>query len=157
MSRILFALLALTASAAFSHDYTRGHLAIGHPWSRPTAPGVPVGVAYLTITNNGPTEEVLLGARSPAAARVELHQTIVSEGMARMRPLPRIAISPGATVRIAPGGIHFMLFDLAAPLALGAEVPLILIFREAGEIEVAIEVETRDTAANAPRRRQPGQ
>ena len=86
MSRILLALLAFTASAAFAHDYTRSPLVISHPWSRPTAPGVQTGVAYLSITNNGPSEEVLLGARSPAATRVELHQTIVSEGMARMRP-----------------------------------------------------------------------
>lgn len=143
----LLALLALTASAAFSHDYTRGPLAIGHPWSRPTAPGVPVGVAYLSITNSGPTEEVLLGARSPAAARVELHQTLVSEGMARMRPLAQIAIAPGATVRIVPGGIHLMLFNLKSPLSLGDEVPLTLIFREAGEVDVAIKVEARDSAA----------
>ena len=40
-------------SAAFSHDYTLRPLVIGHPWSRPTAPGVPMGVAYLSITNNG--------------------------------------------------------------------------------------------------------
>jgi iron complex outermembrane receptor protein len=150
MSRFILALLALAASAAFAHDYTRGPLVIGHPWSRPTAPGVPTGVAYLSITNNGPTEEVLLGARSPAAERVELHQTIVSEGMARMRPLPQIAIAPGATVRIAPGGIHFMLFGLTAPLAPGDEVPLILSFRVAGDIEVGIKVETRDAAAVAP-------
>jgi iron complex outermembrane receptor protein len=109
-----------------------------------------MGVAYLSITNNGPTEEVLLGARSPAAARVELHQTIVSEGMARMRPLPQIAIAPGATVRIAPGGIHLMLFNLTAPLSIGDEVPLILSFREAGEFAVEIKVEARDTAAVAP-------
>ncbi len=146
MSRFLLALLVLTVSAAHSHDYTRGDLAIGHPWSRPTAAGIPTGVAYLSITNNGPTPEVLLGAHSPAAARVELHQTLVSEGMARMRPLPQIEIAPGETVRIAPGGIHFMLFNLKAPLTLGDAVPLTLRFRNAGEIEIEIEVEARDAA-----------
>jgi len=149
MSRFLLVLLALTASAAHPHDYTRGDLAIGHPWSRPTAAGIPTGVAYLSITNNGPAAEVLLGAHSPVAARIELHQTLISEGMARMRPLPQIEIAPGATVRIAPGGIHLMLFNLKAPLALGEEVPLTLRFRHAGEVEVKIKVEARDAAIAA--------
>jgi iron complex outermembrane receptor protein len=149
MSRFLLALLALTASAAFSHDYTHGDLAIGHPWSRPVAAGIPTGVAYLSITNNGSTGEILLGGRSSAALRVEMHQTIVSEGMARMRPLPQIAIAPGATVRIAPGGIHLMLFGLKQPLTLGANVPLTLLFRNAGEVEVTIKVEARDAATGA--------
>jgi copper(I)-binding protein len=146
MSRLLLAMLALSASAAFAHDYVRGHLAIGHPWSRPTAAGVPVGVVYLSITNNGPAEEILLGARSPAAGRVEVHQTVVSEGMARMRPMSQVVIAPGATARIEPGGVHFMLFDLKAPLSPGDRIPFILSFRGAGEVEIEVRVEARDTA-----------
>jgi iron complex outermembrane receptor protein len=146
---ILLACLAVAGPAAVAHDYTIGHLVIGHPWSRPAAAGIPTGVAYLTITNNGPKEEVLVGARTPAAQRVEIHQTIVSEGMARMRPLPQITIPPGGSVKIAPGGIHLMLVGLTVPLAAGDEIPLTLVFREAGDIEVEIKVEARDAAAAA--------
>jgi iron complex outermembrane receptor protein len=151
MSRTLLALLALAlvATAAPAHDYTVGSLQIGHPWSRPVAAGMPVGVAYLSITNHGKTEEVLLSARSPAAARVEIHQTIVSEGMARMRPLPQIAIAPGATVKIAPGGIHLMLLGLERAFVLGDEVPLTLTFRDAGDVPVVIKIEARDVTADA--------
>jgi iron complex outermembrane receptor protein len=150
MSRTSFlACLALAGSAAFAHDYTHGHLVIGHPWSRPAAAGMPTGVAYLTITNNGPKEEVLVGARTPAAQRVEIHQTSVSEGMARMRPLPQVRIVPGSTVKIAPGGIHLMLIGLEVPLTAGDEIPLTLVFREAGDVEVEISVESREAAVAA--------
>jgi len=77
---------------AVAHQYELGTLVIGHPWSRPTAPGMPMGVAYLSITNNGKTADALVAASSPAAARVEFHKTTLADGMARMRPLTEIAI-----------------------------------------------------------------
>lgn len=105
-----------------------------------------MGVAYLSITNNGTTEDALIAASSPVAARVEMHQTTISEGMARMRPLREIVIGAGKSVQIEPGGIHLMLVDLKAPLTAGTSVPLLLKFRSAGEITVQLKVEQRDDA-----------
>ena len=149
MTRVKRLCLALLAAAgltvaAGAHEFKIGALVISHPWSRPTAAGMPMGVAYLSITNNGKTEDVLIAVSSPAAARVEMHETTLSEGMARMRPLREIVIPPGKTVRIAPGGIHLMFVDLKAPLALGATVPLTLTFRVAGKVEVASSIEAHD-------------
>src|SRR4029077_15207155 len=118
---------------------------IRHPWSRPTAPGMPMGVAYFTITNHGNAPDVLVGASTPVAASVQMHQTTIAEGMARMRPLSEIVIAAGATVRIEPGGIHLMLADLKAPLEIGKPVPLELQFRVAGNITVQLTVEARTT------------
>ena len=129
---------------AGAHQYELGKLVIGHPWSRPTAPGIPMGVAYLSITNNGTGPDALIGASSPAAAAVQFHQTTISEGMARMRPLAEVPIPPGATVKIGPGGIHLMLVDLKAPLEAGKLVPLVLEFRKAGKITVELAVESPD-------------
>jgi copper(I)-binding protein len=146
MLRRLFALLAAgcLAAGAAAQPYELGPLTIDHPWSRPTAPGMPMGVAYFSVTNHGSAPDVLLGASTPAAASVQMHQTTFSEGMARMRPLTEIVIAPGATVRIEPGGIHLMLVDLKAPLELGKSVPLELQFRTAGKITVQLSVEARD-------------
>ncbi len=135
---------ALLAAPAAAHQYELGKLVIGHPWSRPTAPGIPMGVAYLSITNNGTEPDALIGASSPDAASVQFHQTTISEGMARMRPLGEVPIAPGATVKIGPGGIHLMLVDLKAPLEAGKLVPLVLEFRKAGKITVELAVESRD-------------
>lgn len=155
MSRRNFAWLALAVTAcalplgSVAHDFTSGYLFIGHPWSRPVAAGIPTGVVYLSVTNNGPDEEVLLGARTAVAESVHLHQTVTSEGIARMRPVTQIAIPPGGTIRIAPGGIHFMLMGLKGPLALGQDVPFTLLFQKAGEVNVTIKVESRDAVPAA--------
>jgi len=141
---LLLAAGVLGAAPAVAHQYELGTLVIGHPWSRPTAPGMPMGVAYLSITNNGKTADALVAASSPAAARVEFHKTTLADGMARMRPLTEIAIAPGATVKVEPGGIHLMLVDLKAPLEPGKSVSLVLEFRVAGKITVELSVEARD-------------
>lgn len=143
MLRHLFTLLAAIALAAVAHahQYAVGNLVIGHPWSRPTASGMPTGVAYLSITNNGPREDTLLAASTPAAARVEFHRTSVEAGMARMRPAGVLVVGPNITVTAEPGGLHLMLVDLKAPLVAGTFVPLVLKFKSAGEITVQLKVE----------------
>jgi len=144
---------ALTAAA---HQYELGALSIGHPWSRPTAPGMAMGVAYLVITNNGKVPDALVAASTPVAANVEFHQTTFADGMARMRPLPEIVIAPGQSVKIEPGGIHLMLVDLKSALVSGKPVPLTLEFRVAGRITVDLGVEAHDApaAAKTPQRDQ---
>jgi copper(I)-binding protein len=143
MLRYLFALTAalLLAAAASAHQYSVGSLVIDHPWSRPTAEGMPMGVAYLSITNNGPREDELLEAHTPLAAHVEFHRSTFDAGMARMRPVSTLIIAPNSTVTAAPGGLHLMLVDLNSALVAGTSIPLLLRFRFAGEIAVRLAVE----------------
>jgi copper(I)-binding protein len=135
-----FVLLITLALPASAQQYQLDSLVISHPWSRATAAGMPMGVAYLSITNNGKDADVLIAASTPAAARVEMHQTTITDGIARMRPLGELVIEPGSTVKIEPGGIHLMLVDLKAPLEAGKPVPLELTFRRAGRITLRLAV-----------------
>lgn len=149
---LLSALLLLPLGAglgpapAAAHAYQAGPLSIDHPWSRPTAPGVRVGVGYLVIANAG-KDDALLGATTPVAERVELHQTRMDGGVMRMRRVDRVELPAGATVRLEPGGLHMMLIGLKQPLAEGARLPLVLRFETAGEVKVELKVETDGPAA----------
>jgi copper(I)-binding protein len=149
VNRLLVAAALLCAAAVSAHEYTAGKIRITHPWARPTVPGMSMGVAYLSLENRGDTEEVLTGASTPAAARVEFHQTTIADGMARMRPLAQLVLPPGQTVKAEPGGVHLMLVDLKHPLEAGTQVPLVLQFRGAGRIEVMLEIEQREVASAA--------
>jgi copper(I)-binding protein len=143
MLRQCFTLLAagVLAVAAHAHQYSVGNLVIGHPWSRPTVSGMPTGVAYLSITNRGTRRDTLIGASTPAAARVEFHRTSFEAGMAHMRPTGPLVVEPNATITAEPGGLHMMLVDLKSPLVVGTLVPLVLRFERAGEITVQLKVE----------------
>jgi hypothetical protein len=83
----------------------------------------------------------LLSASSDAAAKVEIHQMGMQDGIMAMRPLDDgLAIPPDATVTLAPGGDHIMFVGLIAPFEEGQRVPVSLNFERAGRIEASFEV-----------------
>lgn len=129
--RTISAALCLLLSACQS---STPPITIDNAWSPATPPTATVAAAYLQITSHQPDE--LLSASTPVADRVEMHITIEDGGMMRMRPLATLAIPAGVTVSFEPGGHHFMLIGLKAPLAEGTTFPLILRFRNAGEVAV---------------------
>jgi periplasmic copper chaperone A len=143
--RLSFALLAAMSCVAACTPEPEGAstLVVDDAWTRPTAAGMPMGVAYFTITNGTRVDDALIAASTPAAARVEMHETSIVDGLARMRPLTEIPVPAGGRVAVEPGGIHLMLVDLAQPLAAGSRVPLVLEFRTAGKLTVELSVETR--------------
>jgi periplasmic copper chaperone A len=140
-----FACLAtlLVACSVHARDFRVGDIVIADAWTRPTATGMPMGVAYFTLTNLGRTADALIAASTPLAARAEIHETSIVEGMARMRPLGEIGLAAGQRVAVAPGGIHLMLVGLKAPLAAGTRVPLTLEFRAAGRVTIELTVTAR--------------
>jgi periplasmic copper chaperone A len=91
---------------------------------------VPSGVnsaAYLTIRNDGPDDDRLVEVRSPAAGRTELHETRAEGGLMRMHAVDGVDLPAGETIRLEPGGLHVMLFDVTE-LAAGSTTPLELVF-----------------------------
>ena len=112
-------------------------------WAPPTAGRATVGVAYMTVVNNGAAADRLMGAESAAAAKVELHMTTLDNGIARMRAVPSLQLPARQSVELRPGGLHLMLVDLKAPLTAGAEIRVTLRFEKAGLVEVAVPVANR--------------
>jgi copper(I)-binding protein len=136
-TRLLLTALALLAPAL---GQAAAPLAISGGWVRATPPGVTTAAAYLTITNNGATEDALLGATSPAARALELHANVEEHGIQQMRPLSRISIPAGGHIELAAGGTHIMLIDIASPMKPGEQVPLTLHFANAGDVTIDLPV-----------------
>ena len=111
---------------------------VEEPWARATAPGAKVGAGYMKITSA--TADRLIGASSPAAARVEMHVTSKQGDVMRMREVKGYDIPAGGSFELAPSGAHLMLVDLKAPLKQGTKVPLTLRFQKAGEVKVELRV-----------------
>ena len=106
---------------------------------RDPAPAGRVGVAYLTIIDDGPPDR-LIGASTPVAEGVELHQSATAHGMATMRPADGVPVSPGTPTVLAPGGYHLMLRGLKRPLAAGQSFPLTLRFAKASPLTTTVDV-----------------
>jgi copper(I)-binding protein len=133
------ALAVLWTGTAGAHDYKLGTLEIGHPWARATPPTAPAGGGYMTITNKGTDPDRLVSVKSPAAGMVQVHEMKMEGNVMRMRELEGgLAIPPGATVALAPGGLHLMMMGLKVPLKQGERVPVTLVFEKAGTIDVEL-------------------
>jgi copper(I)-binding protein len=145
---VLAALVTILALPAFALDYKLGAIEIGHPWSRATPPTAESGGGFLAITNTGTTPDRLIGVKSPAADKVEIHEMKMDGNIMRMREVERgIEIPPGATVELKPGGFHVMFMGLKAPFAKEAKVPLTLVFEKAGSIDVDLMVQAMGAQA----------
>lgn len=132
---LLLAACALAAGAAVQPD-----VRIVNAYARATPPGARTAAAYLTIDNRGAAADRLVGARSPAAAAVELHAMSHENGMMRMRAIARVDVPAHGRVDLAPGGVHVMIVDPKAPLRAGERFPLTLTFERAGAIDVELDV-----------------
>ena len=72
-------------------------------------PGMSMSAGYLTLTNNSSEPITITRASSSAFAAVEIHESVIEDDIARMRPLAEVTIPPGEAVRFEPGGKHLML------------------------------------------------
>ena len=130
----------LSASAR-AQEVKAGDLVITQAWTRATPGGAKIGGGYLTIENKGSAPDRLIGGSADVAGKVEVHEMAMNDGVMTMRPLEKgLAIEPGKTVKLAPGGYHLMMFDLKSPLKQGEKLPVTLEFEKAGKVQVSLDV-----------------
>jgi len=103
-------------------------LSVDNPRVRLVPGGAPMA-GYMELGNHTAGEIRLIGARARGFARVMLHRSVIVDGQARMRPQDSgVTIAPGETVAFEPGGLHLMLIQPEADLAVGDPVDVVLRF-----------------------------
>lgn len=126
-----FAAAVAFTPAAMGQEAGEPDIRIEEAWARPGLSGGTSAV-YFTLTHEGEQPVTLLGADADAAATVELHETVLSEGSGgagqtmRMQRIDSLVVAPGETVKFVPGGLHVMLIGLQRRLAEGDEVQVTL-------------------------------
>jgi hypothetical protein len=127
MNKPAFLLLVLAFPAA-------AQVSVQDPWARATPPGASTAGGYMLIVNRGTTPDRLVGATSPAAARVETHVSAMEGDVMKMRQVPGYDIPAGGRFELRPGGAHLMFIDIKRPFKEGEKIPVTLRFQRAGEI-----------------------
>lgn len=118
-----------------------GDLSIETPWIRATPGGAKVAGGYVTVINSGKDADKLVGAAIPQAGRGEIHSMSMEDGVMKMAPVEGgLAIEPGASVALKPGGLHLMFLDLTNGLKAGETVQGTLEFERAGKVPVSFTV-----------------
>ena len=68
-------------------------------------PGAQMSSGYLTLTNNTSQAVTITQVTSPQFGRVEMHESVIEDGTARMYELGEVTILGGTSVDPGPSGI----------------------------------------------------
>ncbi|MGE4240308.1 copper chaperone PCu(A)C [Ramlibacter sp.] len=124
-------------------------------WARASVQGQSGTGAFMRITASEPLS--LVGVSSPVAGVAEVHEMKMEGDVMKMRALPALALAPGKTVELKPGGYHLMLMSLKSPLKPDSQVPLTLTFRDAqgrqSALDLSVPVSVRAPDGKTPAHR----
>lgn len=134
MPRFLLLLALLMPASAYAE------LAIVDAWINDLPPSVPVRAGYMTLHNSGESTVNILSVHSDAFARIEIHRSVMQDGMMRMEPITTLSIAPGSSVHLAPGGYHLMMMQPLRPTRPGDSIDVILHLDDGSEKHLTMTV-----------------
>ena len=123
--------LGIALVAALLAGAAHAQVQVQDPWVRGMVETQTTTGAFMRLTS--PTAARLVGASSPVAGVVEIHQTTMEGGVMRMRPVQAVELPAGKTVEFKPGGYHVMLMQVKPPVKEGGTVPLTLVIESGGK------------------------
>jgi copper(I)-binding protein len=130
------ALLGAGCERPGSGEATPTELSARDAWVRAAPPGRAMTAAYLVIANPGPAAAVLTGVSSPRFGLAEIHESVLVDGVSRMRHRPQVEIPAGGMAALAPGGLHIMLMQPVDGMPSEGSVGLTLSFEDGRTLEV---------------------
>jgi hypothetical protein len=120
-------MIGLIILSSVGLSYAKG-ISVDNPYVREVPPGQITSASFLLLKNDNNKEVALIKATSDVAKHVELHEHVHSDGMMKMRQVPKIVIPANGTLELKPGGYHIMLIGLTRKIKSGDKVVINLEF-----------------------------
>jgi len=141
--RALFAaVLALSLLAGACGSSGSDEIVVDNPWGRSSPMAAANGAFYMTIEGSN-VDDRLVAAYASVCGATELHQTIVTDGVMRMRQAEGgIEIPAGGEALLEPGGYHVMCINKDVEFKVGDIIPVTLTF-ELAEMQT-VDAEIRE-------------
>ena len=134
-------LIAAMAGNAWSDS---PDLRITDAWVRAGPPGVMALAGYMRLDNSSSKAVKVLSVSSPQFGMIELHRTIIENGVARMVGQEYLMVPANGSLRLRPNDWHLMLMMPKSPLSPGDEVTLKLTLDDGRSITVKAPVKTHE-------------
>ena len=139
MKRMILLAAVILAGPAGASTYRLANLEVAQPWSRPAVAGTN-GVGYMVLANHGRSADALVRVESPLAERVEMHSSVMTNGVMSMKAESRVTVPAGGRATFGPGAYHLMLIGLKKTLKPGDRAPATLTFASGAKLKVAFAV-----------------
>lgn len=140
-------LLGVLLTSFASNALAQVEVKVEDPWVRATVPNQPATGAFMRLTAN---EDVkLVRVNSPVAAKTELHEMTMKDGVMTMKPLASLELPAGQPVILDTHGYHIMLINPKEQIKEGATVPLTLtvVDEDGNETSVKVDAPVRPLAS----------
>ena len=125
-------LLVLGASAVKA-----GELVVNDAWVRSAPPNAPALGAFMVLENHSARDIAVVDARSSLEVnRVELHRSMMADGVMKMIPQEFIPVAANSSTVLEPGSWHVMLIGPSRVPAEGESVELTLVLDDGTETTV---------------------
>jgi periplasmic copper chaperone A len=109
-------------------------------WIKQLPPVVPMRAGYVDIANPSNEDVEITAIQSDAFEKVEMHETIMQDGMMKMVEQKSFKIPAHGSIQLKPGGKHIMLITPLSTLQIGDKVPLLLTFSDDKAQKIELEV-----------------
>ena len=131
---LLFILVLLFPASAFAE------LEISDARIKNLPPSVPVRAGYMTIHNPSQMAISIVAIHSEAFASVEIHRSVMQDGMMRMDLVEVLEIDAGTSLQLAPGGLHLMMMQPLEATHPGEQIEIILQLSDGSEQSLKMKV-----------------
>jgi len=120
-----------------------GDMIVMDPYARASTMKSTSGAAFMTIMNHTGSDDRLIDVRSDVSKKVELHTHIeTADGIMQMRHVPDgFPIAADSMIEMKRGSHHVMFMGITQPFEQGDMIPLTLVFKKAGEVQVQVPVD----------------
>ena len=139
---IVFALFLAQGIAQSQGAGATQSLQVTDGWVRAGPPGMMVLAGYFRLTNTSTQDVVVTSVSSPDFKMVEMHRTVVKDGVARMEAQEQLKVPAGGELELVPGGLHLMLMHPVRTLGVGDIVTLKLQVRGSDTTSITVPVKT---------------
>ena len=103
-------------------------------------PTVPVRAGYMTIHNPSQVAVSIVAIHSKAFASVEIHRSVMQDGMMRMDLVEALEIDADTSLKLAPGGLHLMMMQPVEATRPGEQIEIILQLSDGSKQSLKMEV-----------------
>ncbi|WP_308366365.1 MULTISPECIES: copper chaperone PCu(A)C [unclassified Microbulbifer] len=138
---ITLAMTHWVSGAERKDTHSTAELTVADAW-QPDVPSL-VRAGYFTLTNTSSEEMTLIEVMSSVFESVEIHRSVVVEGIAGMEALERLSIAPGETVKFEPESLHLMMQKPKRTLGEGDHIDVALVFSNGATKSFTMPVKAR--------------
>ena len=138
-NKLLGIIFLVSASAVSASD-----VEIEGAWVREAPPGMQMLAGYMVVENKTGKDLVMTGAESSAFGSIELHHTMIKDGMASMVQQKSVTIPAHGKFTFEPKGYHLMLMKPVKDLHQGDKVKITLQFSNHKNVAGAFPVRQGD-------------